>query len=569
MNMRRDQRYSWQRQTAAAILSVFVVASWPAAAQDAPEAEGPDAAEVGAPAAVISAFATCGTRYVTQRARTEPEKGFGPVDAGLRGACRRELQAYAAALVPPDASSSAVNAASRTIIAQHRRRFRTLFEFVSAAEVRRRQAEVATASAAASAAAAEPDVQADDDSPAETAVTVPTAPAAAPAAPPAPARTVSTRFIPLPPPRPRDLVPAVPAAEVPAARSDAPQQDVASASHGATATEVAVAQGEAPAARPALVPPVRAHVGLSGETAARPPAAAPVPLNAPAPAEIASSPIVGGPVAAVAAPGAASGAPIAAPSPVPAPAPVSPPAPAPAVSATLQAPVPPTADGPAQGWQRAPVSIGGTGVIDVELPPFPTAPPAIAARPPETGRDTTAAAAPPAPAGSEASAPMRVAELPASAAAATMAGNAPGPAKSAATPPGNAVAAIPSAPSAALAKPAVREPATAPTEGSDGVTRVSRRAPTTEQLRQLDAAIGQHRVCLARAVLAATGGSAGADTLGSVLKACTEQQEARVARELEADGPATPDMVQRVRQDVANVARSEANELMGLLRGSR
>ena len=100
------------------------------------------------------------------------------------------------------------------------------------------------------------------------------------------------------------------------------------------------------------------------------------------------------------------------------------------------------------------------------------------------------------------------------------------------------------------------------------MTRVARRAPSTEQLRQLDAAIGQHRVCLARAVLAATG-SGGGDPLGSVLKACTEQQETRVAREIEADGPATPDMVQRVRQDVANVARSEANELMGLLRGSR
>jgi hypothetical protein len=42
-----------------------------------------------------------------------------------------------------------------------------------------------------------------------------------------------------------------------------------------------------------------------------------------------------------------------------------------------------------------------------------------------------------------------------------------------------------------------------------------------------------------------------------------------VAREIDVDGSTTPDVVQRVRRDVAEVTRIEAVELMGLLRGTR
>ena len=542
---------------------MFVLASWPAAAQDA---EGPEVAEEGAPAAVISAFATCGTRYVTQRARTEPEKGFGPVDAGLRNACRRELQAYAAALAPPDSPASAVNAASRAIIAQHRRRFRTLFDFVSAAEVRRRQAEVATASAAASAGATEAVAEAEDDSPAETAVTVPTAPVPAPSVPPAAAaRTASTRFIPLPPPRPRDLVPASTPTEPPVARLEAPKEDRAFGSHGATAPDVALLQGDSSAAKPAPVPPAQAHVTPPGASVALPPAATTIPLTRPAPADIATAPVTALPAAPAVEASAGAGV-----SAVDAPTPPKAEGASPSLSAALTAApaVPlPSVDTSAQGWQRAPISIGGTGVIDVELPPFPTAPPAIAARSAETSQNKTTSTTPTAAPVPEPAAPVRIAQIPASAAAAGQAAIPADPVKSSAAPASMPAASGP--PPTSGVQPPVRDSAAASVDTSGGVTRVSRRTPTTEQLRQLDAAIGQHRVCLARAVLSATGGATGQEAVGSVLKACADQQEARVARELEADGQTTPDMAQRVRQDVANVARTEATELIGLLRGTR
>lgn len=576
MNMRRDQRHPWHRVASAAVLAVLVFASGPVAAQDA-DAEP---VEEGASASIVAAFASCGTRFITQRARAEPEKGFGPADSALRSACRRELQAYAAALLPPDASPASVNGAARSILAQHRRRYRTLFDFVAAAEVKRRQAGVA----AAAAGNPEPEGPVEDDSPAETAVTVP-APAPAPAPPPA-VRAVSTRFIPLPPPRPRDLVPP---AATPAAAGVAPEAstiELASTSHGSTATEGtgplhtavtrpasgASAAAHSPAPADPAMPPASTTVPPENRASAR---AAPSPAEpvgdrragaspqAGSAASEAGSPAIAAPTVALAVPPApmtpapvtpALQAPVLQ-TPVPVPpaslatppvvaapvvsAPETPapqtPAPAPAIAAP--APMP-----PAQGWNRAPVSIGGTGVIDIEPPPFPTAPPTFVPAP-----------APSLAAGDAASRPQSADQAATSArpaiAPTTMAMLAP-----AVPVPGPGGAKVPVVPGTG--------------EASEGVSRVARRAPSSDQLRLLDTAIGQHRVCLARAVLTTAGGTAASETVDSVLKACSDQQEARIARELDADGRMTPDTVQRVRQDVANVARSEAAELIGLLRGS-
>jgi hypothetical protein len=110
---------------------------------------------------------------------------------------------------------------------------------------------------------------------------------------------------------------------------------------------------------------------------------------------------------------------------------------------------------------------------------------------------------------------------------------------------------------------------TSPTDTGEGITQVARQTPSTERVRLLDSAIGQHRVCLARAVLSVSGNKTTEDVLVAAMKACSVQQEARIAREFDVAGPATTEAAQRMRNTVAAATRTEAMELITLLRGTK
>jgi hypothetical protein len=117
--------------------------------------------------------------------------------------------------------------------------------------------------------------------------------------------------------------------------------------------------------------------------------------------------------------------------------------------------------------------------------------------------------------------------------------------------------------------PAVSSLTTSPTDTGEAITQVARQTPSTERVRLLDSAIGQHRVCLARAVLSVSGNKTTEDVLVAAMKACSVQQEARIAREFDVAGPATTEAAQRMRNTVAAATRTEAMELITLLRGTK
>ncbi len=72
-----------------------------------------------------------------------------------------------------------------------------------------------------------------------------------------------------------------------------------------------------------------------------------------------------------------------------------------------------------------------------------------------------------------------------------------------------------------------------PSDAGREVTQIPRRPPTSagDRSRTADSVIGQHRVCLARAVLSTPMAAPRPDVLAQVLEACADQQEARVLRE--------------------------------------
>ncbi len=129
--------------------------------------------------------------------------------------------------------------------------------------------------------------------------------------------------------------------------------------------------------------------------------------------------------------------------------------------------------------------------------------------------------------------------------------------------------AIPPASQTPPAPPVVASLPPSPGADSEGVSQIARRSPSPERVRLLDSAIGQHRVCLARAVLSVGASAPAQDVLSSVLRACAEQQEARIAREIDVAGPVAVEASQRVRASIAEATRAEAVELIGLLRGTK
>jgi hypothetical protein len=117
--------------------------------------------------------------------------------------------------------------------------------------------------------------------------------------------------------------------------------------------------------------------------------------------------------------------------------------------------------------------------------------------------------------------------------------------------------------------PAVSSLTTSQADMGESITQVARQALPTDRVRLLDSAIGQHRVCLARAVLSVSGNKTTEDLLVSAMKACSAQQEARIAREFDVAVPATTEAAQRMRNTIAAATRTEAMELITLLRGTK
>ncbi len=514
------------------MLVIASLVAWPAAAQQADGEDSESEVDTALTAGLVAAFAACGTRYMATKARAEPDKAFAAIEPGVRAACRQELMAYGRAVLAPGTSAADTSKAFRALQNQHRRQFKGTYDSVAAAEIRRRKTEVAAVSVGNPA----PEDGAEDGAPERAGVqsASPAGPVSPPQAFPAPAapRVQAQAFIPLPPPRPRDLVPpssvSAPAALPAASAESVPEselpseasRDVKASANPPPGTQPTGIVRAGPGSGPGELPPspptepqLTASIGAAAtappQAGARMPAAVPQTVRA-APAPLPAPTETAGPVSP-------------APPIVVQPEPAQPKADA-ATTGTIVAALPPShapsppVEAPSSEWHRAPVTIGGLGAIGGTVtPPLPDNV--------ETAQARSTPEPPPRPATS-------------------------------------IVTAAPFSPlPAELAPPAA--------DGGDSLTRIARRAPPPDRLRLLDAAIGLHRVCLARAVLSVSASSPSPETLSHVLRTCAEQQEARVAREIDVDGSTTPDVVQRVRRDVAEVTRIEAVELMGLLRGTR
>jgi hypothetical protein len=456
----------------------------------------------------VSAFVLCGTRYFAARGRVEPSRGFAEIEAGLRNACLRELVAYRQVALPEDASRNDVNKAVRALQTQHRRQFRAAYDTAAVAEVKRRRTQEVVA-------APTPDEQTDaqaSDGSATEAQAPPTA--IAPAASTV-QRVPLIRPIPLPLPRPRDLAGPVPTPADPSRAVPVPpimEATPAAAEPVTTANLSSQAQPAPPPAQPVVEPQAVPEMGPTATTVQQ---AGPTSTNVPA-----SEPVAAAALATPDSPGVLASQPPVQQEPRVQPEPPAPPASPtaiapPAVASSIPGPEP---SGQTEAGAETPTGSTVTTMASAAsalapTQPARTLPPSIAAAPPEPPRPQVG-----------------------------------GP---------------------RLAAPAMSSLTTSPANTGEAITQVARQFPSSERVRLLDSAIGQHRVCLARAVLSVSGSKTTEDLLVSAMKACSEQQEARIAREFDVAGPVATETAQRMRSTVAAATRTEAMELITLLRGTK